>query len=99
MSQKGQMNEAQKARKKLMIENTVIVLVVICVFGFFGYTVVNRNASNHVETHYVNTNAISDYMNSVDSDDSDDSDKSSTDESSTNTESSTETTEEASTNE
>lgn len=96
MSQKGQMNEAQKARKKLMIENTVIVLVVICVFGFFGYTVVNRNASNHVETHYVNTNAISDYMNSVDSDDSD---KLSTDESSTNTESSTETTEEASTNE
>ena len=96
MSQKGQMNEAQKARKKLMIENTVIVLVVICVFGFFGYTVVNRNASNHVETHYVNTNAISDYMNSVDSDDSD---KSSADESSGNTESSTETTEEASTNE
>lgn len=96
MSQKGQMNEAKKARKKLMIENTVIVLVVICVFGFFGYTVVNRNASNHVETHYVNTNAISDYMNSVDSDDSD---KSSTDESLANTESSTETTEEASTNE
>ena len=96
MSQKGQMNEAQKARKKLMIENTVIVLVVICVFGFFGYTVVNRNASNHVETHYVNTNAISDYMNSVDSDDSD---KSSVDESSANTESSTEITEEASTNE
>lgn len=96
MSQKGQMNEAQKARKKLMIENTVIVLVVICVFGFFGYTVLNRNASNHVETHYVNTNAISDYMNSVDSDDSD---KSSADESSANTESSTETTEEASTNE
>lgn len=96
MSQKGQMNEAQKARKKLMIENTVIVLVVICVFGFFGYTVVNRNASNHVETHYVNTNAISDYMNSVDSDDSD---KSSVDESSANTESSIETTEEASTNE
>lgn len=96
MSQKGQMNEAQKARKKLMIENTVIVLVVICVFGFFGYTVVNRNVSNHVETHYVNTNAISDYMNSVDSDNSD---KSSVDESSANTESSTETTEEASTNE
>lgn len=96
MSQKGQMNEAQKARKKLMIENTVIVLVVICVFGFFGYTVVNRNASNHVETHYVNTNAISDYMNSVDSDNSD---KSSADESSVNTESNTETTEEASTNE
>lgn len=96
MSQKGQMNEAQKARKKLMIENTVIVLVVICVFGFFGYTVINRNASNHVETHYVNTNAISDYMNNVDSDNSD---KSSVDESSANTESSTETTEEASTNE
>ena len=96
MSQKGQMNEAQKARKKLMIENTVIVLVVICVFGFFGYTVVNRNASNHVETHYANTNAISDYMNNVDSDNSD---KSSVDESSANTESSTETTEEASTNE
>ena len=98
MSQKEQ-NEAQKARKKLMIENAVIVLVVICVFGFFGYTVVNRNASSHVETHYVNTNAISDYMNSVDSDDSD---KSSTEESSSsedNEEANTETTEEASTNE
>lgn len=98
MSQKEQ-NEAQKARKKLMIENTVIVLVVICVFGFFGYTVINRNASNHVETHYVNTNAISDYMNSVDSDDSD---KLSTEESSSSKnseETSTETTEEASINE
>lgn len=92
MSQNKRNNEMKTAHKKLMIENTIIVAVVICVFGFFGYSVLNKSASEHVETHYINTNVVSDYMNSVDggnSKDSTESDKSG--DSSDSTETTTET--------
>lgn len=73
MSRNKRNDEMKTARKKLMIENTIIVIAVVCIFGFFGYSVLNKSASEHVETHYINTNAVSDYMNSVDGSDSTDS--------------------------
>ena len=67
MSQKSSTAKSSywTAKRKLWLQNTVIVLIVVGVFGFFGYSVVSGLMDRHVETHYVDTQVISDYMDGV----------------------------------
>lgn len=58
-------NASEHGRRSLMIQNTILVLIVVCVFGFFGYSVVTGSHKNSVETHRVDTNTLSEYMTSL----------------------------------
>lgn len=61
------MNGKQSGTKsrRLMIENTILVLIVVCVFGFFGYSVMTGGNDTKTETHYVDTSTLADYMQSL----------------------------------
>lgn len=50
------------AKQKLWLQNCLIIAIVCGIFLFFGYSVVKGVLDNHVETHYVDTQTVSDYM-------------------------------------
>lgn len=50
------------AKQKLWLQNGLIIAIVCGIFLFFGYSVVTGVLDNYVETHYVDTQTVSDYM-------------------------------------
>lgn len=66
MSQRKKVDNAQRQKRNLMLQNGLIVLAVVAVFGFFVYTSVTGLLDTKTETHYVHTQVLSDYMQNLD---------------------------------
>ena len=66
MSQRKKVDNAQRQKRNLMLQNGLIVLAVVAVFGFFVYTSVTGLLDTKIETHYVHTQVLSDYMQNLD---------------------------------
>lgn len=66
MSQRKKVDNAQRQKRNLMLQNGLIVLAVVAVFGFFVYTSVIGLLDTKTETHYVHTQVLSDYMQNLD---------------------------------
>lgn len=54
--------------RKLLIQNTVLVLIVVFVFLFFGYSVVVGRSETKIESHFVDTDVLSEYMSGLSND-------------------------------
>lgn len=66
MSDKQRENDVKRQQRKLKLQNTLIVIAVVAVFGFFVYTSVSGMLDKKTDTHYVETHTLSDYMTSLD---------------------------------
>lgn len=71
ITKKDRLQAYQKAKRNLMIQNTIIVAVVLGVFGFFGYSVTTGMMDRHTESHYISTNVLSEYMTGLTDDSAD----------------------------
>ena len=66
MSHRKKVDNAQRQKRNLMLQNGLIVLAVVAVFGFFVYTSVTGLLDTKTETYYVHTQVLSDYMQNLD---------------------------------
>lgn len=68
MTKQQRLQAHKRQHVSLMVQNTLIICVVLCVFAFFGYSVTKGMIDRHTESYYVNTTAFSDYMSGLDVD-------------------------------
>lgn len=55
----------QHEKRKLWLQNAVIVAVVVGVFGFFVWSTTTGLLDNQKTTHYIDNTALSEYMSEI----------------------------------
>lgn len=56
---------ARNAKRSLFIQNTLIVLIVVGVFIFFGYKTFDGTRENHPVSYYFDTTSVSGFQSAV----------------------------------
>lgn len=65
MTKNERAQETKREKRKLMIQNVVIVCIVVGVFGFFIWSATSELRKPESTTYYVDNQTLSDYMTDV----------------------------------